>query len=287
MPQAHPVSALAVGVAAALGSFVAVVIAGGLYLALMPQETTQAQADVPSCNVLGIQLHGAVVSTRASIPVADYLPPDGSGVLYTPNYAIANAVVDALDTAAADPAIRAVIVDIDSAGGSGTAAHEITDALRRLGKPSIALIHDMGLSAGYLVASGADSIVANKTSTIGSIGVTLSYISDYEKSEKEGLSYVQLSSAPFKDMLAPSKILTDEERALAEQELAKLHAEFVSTVARFRGLSEEHVAEVADGSTMVGTDALAAGLIDGLGGIAEVKAQLESALGEPVSICWQ
>jgi protease-4 len=287
MPQEHSVSALAIGVASALGSFVAVAVAGGLYLALTPQIATQEQSETPSCNVLGIQLHGEVVSTRASVPVSDYLPPDGSGALYTPNYAIANTIVDALDNAAADPAIKAVIVDIDSAGGSGTAAHEVTDALRRLGKPSIALIHDMGLSAGYLVASGADSIIANKTSTIGSIGVTLSYISDFEKSKNEGLEYVQLSSAPFKDMLAPSKILTDEERALAEQVLAILHSEFVSTVARFRDLPEEQVSEIADGSPMVGSDALASGLIDGLGGIAEVKMQLESALGEPVSICWQ
>ena len=270
--------------ASALGSIVALALAYGLFMRVSDEEVADAY---PACNVLAVQVHGFIVATPSQIPVTDYLPPDGSGVSYAPNYVTGSALLDTLERATLDESIRAIILDIDSPGGSSATANEVADAVGRLGKPSLAVIHDLGLSGGYLIAASSDLILANKNSTVGSIGATYSYISDYEKSEKEGLAYVQLSSGPYKDMLSPSKELTDDERALVERDLATLHADFVATVARMRDLPEEEVARLADGSSLLGTDARSAGLVDELGGTHDAISLLEEELGEPVTVCWQ
>ncbi len=240
------------------------------------------------CNVLGLQVHGTILATRSQVPVTDFVSSgDGYGTLLTPNYTISNQAVDILDWAATDENIKAVIVDIDSPGGTSAAGNELAQAVRRFGKPSAAVIHDLGVSSGYLVAAASNRVFAGLSSTVGSIGATYSYLNMSEKNKEEGVVYEALSSGPYKDMMSPDKPLSDEERALIERDLKILHDDFVGTVAVYRELPRQHIERLADGSALLGGQALNEGLVDEIGGIAEASMFISQMIGEPISICWQ
>ena len=148
------------------------------------------------------------------------------------------------------------------------------------------MIHTGGLSAAYLIAAASDKIYALEGSIVGSIGTTLSYLSQVEKDKKDGFRYEQLSSGPYKDMFNPSKPLTEAERSLIERELAISSELFIRLVAEYRHQSVDTIKSLADGSAVLGAEALETGLIDTLGGRAEAVKYLEEKIGEPVIPCW-
>ncbi len=246
--------------------------------------------DDQSCNTLGILVHGTIVGTRADVPISDVFQiQDASGgtTLQYPNYTIAEDIEDRVRYYKDDPSIKAILLDVDSGGGAQVGSEDIVVALRQLQKPTVAVIHDMGASGGYLVASAADLVFANDDSLVGSIGVTSSFVSQYEKDKKEGYRYEALSSAPYKDMLNPDKPLTDAERAIIMRDLAINHEHFVAIVAANRGLPAEKVSALADGSAMLGEQALDNGLVDKLGSTWDAIEYLRDKIGEEPVICWQ
>ncbi len=179
--------------------------------------------------------------------------------------------------------IKAIIVEIDSGGGEVVASEEIYMALKRTQKPTVALIKEMGVSGAYLIAIGTDKIYASNFSDVGSIGVTMSYLDYSKQSEKEGITYQQLSSGKFKDTGDPDKELTDEEKELLMRDINKVHRMFVELIAENRDLDFEYVSKLADGSTMLGIDAKEVGLIDEIGDLEDVKEYLSNKLDiEPV-----
>jgi len=192
-------------------------------------------------------------------------------------------VVEYLDEINLNDEINAVIVEIDSYGGYPVAGEDICNALKRTEKPTVALIKGGGASAAYMIAVGADRIYASRLSDVGSIGVTLSYLDNTKKNEKEGITYQELSAGRFKDTGDPDKVLTEEERELLMRDVNIVHRIFIEMVAEYRGLGIETVEELADGSTMMGDDAKAAGLIDEIGDIEDVKQYLREEFDiEPV-----
>lgn len=272
----------AVIVASAIGSAIASVFIQGSV------SDAHSAGDTSSCNVLDLQIYGNIVNTRADINVADTITlNDAASTVLTPNYTVATDVEYGLKTAAANPNIKALLIDVDSNGGGSEAGQEMANAIRAFGKPSIAVIHGGGISSGYLVASAADRILALENSTIGSIGATYSFLNQYEKNQKEGIVYEQLSSGPFKDTFSPDKPLTDAERQIINRDLKILRNSFVQQVAGYRKLPVEKIDALADGSTMLGAQALENGLIDEIGGTREAIAHLEQIIGEPVNLCWQ
>jgi len=164
-----------------------------------------------------------------------------------------------------DPYIAGVLVLVDSPGGEAVASEAIANALKNSSMPVASYIVEIGASAGYLVATGADTIIASPFSDVGSIGVTMSYLDNTQQNEADGLEFVSLSSAKFKDSGTPDKPLTSEERTLFERDLKIYHDEFVKQVAENRDMSLDDVTALADGSTMPGKLALESGLIDALG----------------------
>ena len=191
----------------------------------------------------------------------------------------ADDVLALLRSAEADPNILGVIVNIDSLGGAPVASELIANALKNLSLPTVALIREFGTSGGYLAATGADTIIASPFSDVGSIGVTLSYLENWEKNAKEGLRFVSLSSGKYKDYGNPDKPLTAEERALLERDLKIYHDQFVKEVAENRNLPIEDVAKLADGSSMPGELALQNKLIDALGDQETARAWFAGELG--------
>lgn len=168
-------------------------------------------------------------------------------------------------SAETDGDIIGILVRIDSGGGSPVASEIIANAIKKSLLPTVALIREIGTSGAYLAATGAQTIIASPFSDIGSIGVTMSYLENTAKNAKDGLRYVPLVSAQFKDYGDPDKPLTYAERILIERDLKIIHEQFVKEVAENRNLPIEQVSKLADGSSMPGELALKNNLIDALG----------------------
>lgn len=178
-----------------------------------------------------------------------------------------------------DSAIVGIVAQIDSYGGYAAPGHQIMRALKSSPLPSVAYIREAGISAGYLVALGADTIVAAPFAAVGSIGITYSYVQNVGRNQKDGLEFVQLSSGAFKDIGNPNKPLTDEERILYERDIAAFNGIFIDLVATSRGMSKAAVAELADGSSMPAALALEKGLIDAVGDEESVSEWFAKELG--------
>ncbi|PJA10177.1 signal peptide peptidase SppA [Candidatus Falkowbacteria bacterium CG_4_10_14_0_2_um_filter_36_22] len=234
---------------------------------------------INNCNVTGIILHGELTT---------YISPDSldenSNLLY--DQSASKDIVYYINEAEKDDSIKAIILEIDSYGGSAVAAEEISNALENAKKPTVAFIRNGGVSAGYWSATGADKIFASKNSDVGSIGVTMSYIDYAGQNQKEGLTYNQLSSGKFKDMGDPDKALSAEETKLLMRDVNIIYQNFIKAVAENRNLDIKKVESLADGSSILGQMALENGLIDQIGEMPEVKEYLKEKIGEEVEVCW-
>lgn len=188
----------------------------------------------------------------------------------------------ALDEAAEDSSIRAVIVAIDSPGGSvagGEAMHAAIARLRAAGKPVAAVMGGTAASAGYMVALPAERIFAREATLTGSIGVLLQSFEASELMARLGVRAESLASGPLKDQPSPFRPLTEEGRAALAAVIADMQAQFVAKVMAGRGMEEARVRAIADGRVMSGRQALAAGLVDAIGGEREARDWLASAHG--------
>lgn len=274
-----PLAALALAAGLVYGGAVA------LDRAVVPPE--------PSCDVATVRLYGELYSFVAKDDDAgsgqpvyygdETAPSDGEAMRSF--VSSSDEVVRALEAAAADSSIRGVVVEVDSPGGSPYAGDAIRTALERLGKPSVAVIKEVGASAAYWAATGSDWIVASPVSDVGSIGVTGSYVDYSLYNEQNGYTFVDVSSGAYKEAGNPDKAITMEDYEYLQGSVDQLHSMFVDAVAESRGMSVDKVAELADGRSMYGRDALAAGLIDEVGGLREARAYLSRKLGGPVSVC--
>jgi len=194
-------------------------------------------------------------------------------------------IVQHIEDASDKDHIKGIIVEIDSYGGLLTASEEIMNALKRTRKPTVAVIRDVGVSGAYLVGTGADSILASEFSSIGGIGVTMSYLDYSEKSKKEGITFQEISSAEFKDAGDPYKELTEKEREKFKEDIMKAHDIFTEEIAENRGMELEDVEELADGSSMMGERAKEKGLIDEIGDVYKAKQKLGEKLNITPEIC--
>jgi protease-4 len=168
-----------------------------------------------------------------------------------------------------DQSVRAVVLNIDSPGGSATGSDLITRAVFRLRneKPVIAFVGGLGASGGYMLASAAHHIIALPAALVGAIGVISYRPLVFEALDKIGVQMRVSKSGRLKDMLSPFREATDEEQAKEQRIIDAMYELFVEGVARGRGMSEERVRELATGEVYAASDALEAGLIDRMGDI--------------------
>lgn len=195
-------------------------------------------------------------------------------------------IVEYINQADKNRKIKAIILDIDSLGGSPVAGEEIANALKKIKKPTVAVIRGAGDSAAYIVATGAQKIYASKFSEVGNIGITMSYLDYSQKNTMEGLIYQELSSGKFKDIANPNKTLTDEERQLLLNYVKGLKEIFIDIVSQNRNLERIKVQEMADGSIMTAEEAKTRGLIDEIGGLEEVKEYLKNEFKIKPEFCF-
>lgn len=175
----------------------------------------------------------------------------------------------ALRAARADSSVHAVILHIDSPGGSALASDLIHRELTRLRekKPVIACMGNVAASGGYYVAAACDAIVAQPTTTTGSIGVISARVLAADLLERVGVRANVVRSAPHADMFSPFRALTADERAMLEDHVKDFYQTFLGVVASGRGRTTDEVHALARGRVWSGSDAHARGLVDVLGGL--------------------
>jgi len=238
-------------------------------------SSSDQNTNTESCNVAAFSIKGYLGTFLVKQPIDQEVDVSSS-----------EDIVYGMLVAENDPQIKAVMVFIDSGGGDGVAGEEISNALKSLSKPNVAVIRTLGASAAYWAATGADKIYASKMSDVGGIGITSSYLDQSSKDAKEGYRYIELTSAKYKDLGDPSRPLTAEEKVIVLADLEKMHNVFVEEVAQNRNLKVADVNKIANGLTFVGLNALNYGLIDEIGDIVSATKHIENQIGEKADICW-
>jgi protease-4 len=196
----------------------------------------------------------------------------GRGVLSrtgSPVFA-SDTVSEALADAAEDESVQAIILRIDSPGGSPLAADQIWRAARQAqaaGKPVIASFSDVAASAAYYVAAGADAIVAPPASLTGSIGVFVLRPTVRELLEEFEIGVETFTRGDYASLLLSSQPLTDSTRGWLHAEVGAIYDLFLARVSEGRELSVEAVDAVGRGRVWTGEEAARRGLVDELGGL--------------------
>ncbi len=196
------------------------------------------------------------------------------------------ALIEALAAVAGDDKAKALIVNIDSPGGTFVGGESLYHALRDVAehKPVLAVMGTVATSAGYMVAIASDRIYARNGTITGSIGVLMQTTDITGLLENIGVSAEAIKSGPLKATPSPLEPLTDEVRAATQSIIDDMHALFTSMVAERRGLDEARVRGLADGRVYSGRQALGHDLIDEIGGETEARSWLASEKGVPAEL---
>ncbi len=176
-------------------------------------------------------------------------------------------MVEKLNAAANDNRVKAVVLRINSPGGSVTASDilyaEVKAFKKRTGKPVVAYFQDVAASGAYYLACAADEIVAERTNVTGSIGVVMQMVDFSIAMSKLGIGADAITSGALKDAGSPLRKMRPEEREVFQKIVDGLYQQFIDVVAEGRtGLTREQIAGLADGRVYTATQALQAGLID-------------------------
>ena len=210
--------------------------------------------------------------------------PSGDNPFQEETSANSEDVVDALDEASKAKDVRAIVLRIDSPGGTYPAADAIADAVgraRAAGKPVIVSMSDVAASGGYLAAARADVIVAQPTTITASIGVFSIWPMAHELLASLGVNVERVSVGTNAGMYSTFQPPSPAQRRAVSRELDTIYSEFTRIVADARKLNAERMDAAARGRVFSGIDAKKAGLVDELGGlqlalnIARAKAGLD------------
>ena len=173
-----------------------------------------------------------------------------------------------LKTLKEDDKVKAVILNISSPGGSTVGGEAMFEAVRELAKtkPVTTNVGTLAASAGYMIASASDHIVARRSSIVGSIGVLFQYADASELLDKIGVKVKAIKSSPLKAEPNPFNQASPEAEAMIDRLIQDSYQWFVDIVADRRNMKEFEVLKLADGSIFTGSQSLENGLIDAIGG---------------------
>ncbi|MDX1500288.1 MAG: signal peptide peptidase SppA [Woeseiaceae bacterium] len=200
-------------------------------------------------------------------------PPGGIG---------ADSTAELFRRAANDETVEAIVVRIDSPGGSAFAAEVIADeirALRAAGKPVVASMSSVAASGGYTIAASTDRIFASPATITGSIGVFGMFPTYQRTMAALGMNNDGVGTTPLSGQLRPDREMTEETRRLFQLLIEDTYDDFVSDVADSRGLDKETVDRIGQGQVWSGIDALNFGLVDELGTLEDAIAAAADLAG--------
>lgn len=223
--------------------------------------------------VLAIFLYSAFMTIN---PVNKIAVLEITGVIRTPKK-----YLKSIDTFIDDESVKAVIVRIDSPGGTVGSSQEIYDSLIELNKSKLVVssIVDVGASGGYMIACGTSYIFANPGSITGSIGVITQYydLSELIKYLKVNIEVVK--SGRLKDIGSPTRELTKDEKEVLVAIIEDVHSQFKEVVKDRRKLSDREIEKVSDGRIFSGNQAKTLKLVDATGGLGAAIKYIEDKLG--------
>lgn len=220
---------------------------------------------------------------RVALVRAAGLIGSGSGDAVGPGIA-ADDLAAALTEAAEDDSVRAVLLRIDSGGGSAVASETIAHAvrgLRQAGKPVVVSMSNAAASGGYWIAMDANRIVAQPGTLTGSIGVIAGKPALNEAWDRLGVRWAEITRGANASIWSLNQPYSEQERARVEAIVGQLYGDFKAGVARGRQLPADKVDVLAKGRVWAGATALGLGLVDELGGLAEAQAALRRELALP------
>ena len=192
---------------------------------------------------------------------------------------------DRIMDAATDPAVRAILVDIDSPGGEAAGVFDLADLVfeARSLKPVWAVADEEAFSGAYAIASAAERLIVPRTGGLGSIGVVALHVDRSARDAMEGFRTTTVYAGAAKNEFNPHETLKDGARQTLQIEVDRVYGLFVDTVARNRGLTANAV-RATEARLFFGEDAVRAGLADEVGTLRSAFAALAAALSTPRSI---
>jgi protease-4 len=223
-------------------------------------------------NLFGAE--GDVGRHTALVEIEGDIESQGSGA--------ASVVIPALNKAFSDQGSVAVVLHINSPGGSPVQAGMIVDEIRRLRqgypeKPLYVVVDEICASGGYYIAAAADKIYVNKASIIGSIGVLMDGFGFTGAMEKFGVERRLLTAGANKGFMDPFTPLSDKQKQHAQEMLNEIHQQFIETVRAGRGKRLQETPETFSGSFWTGARAIDMGLADELGSVDSVARDVVKA----------
>jgi protease-4 len=195
-------------------------------------------------------------------------------------------IVSKINQLAKDKNVKAVLLDINSPGGSVAAVQEIYSAIKKAKeqtkKPFVARFGEVSASGGYYIASACDKIVAQSGTITGSIGVIFSLGNIEGLFKKIGVKSEVVKSGRYKDMGSMTREMSKEEREILQSMINDSYESFLNAVSQGRNIPKEKLKDIADGRVFTGNQALRLGLIDKIGDLQDAidEAGILSGLGK-------
>lgn len=217
----------------------------------------------------------------AIVPVKGIISPEDSNDIFRGSGMGSDTIINNLKKAEENNGVKAVILEVNSPGGTVVASREVASYVKSLSekKPVVAWIREIGASGAYWIASEADVIIADDMSITGSIGVLSSYLEFSDLFDKYGVKYERLVAGELKDVGSPYRELNDYERKLMQNKLKKIQDLFVKEVSENRKLNNNQINEIRQGFFYLGVEAKDLGLVDELGGREEAIEKAKELAG--------
>lgn len=182
--------------------------------------------------------------------------------------------MDRLEQVKEDNAVKAVIIQVNSPGGGVVESAQIHDKIKEIQeetkKPVYISMGSMAASGGYYISAPADKIFASPETLTGSLGVIMQGVNYAGLAEKYGVDFVTIKSGPYKDIMSPSREMTEEEKQILQSMINNSYEGFVKVISEGRNIPAAKVKEIADGRIYDGRQALELNLIDGFGYVDDV-----------------
>jgi protease IV len=206
---------------------------------------------------------------------------DVESFLQSPGYNH-KAFMEKLDFVKDDNSVKGIIIKVNSPGGGVVESAEIHDKLieiqKETKKPIYISMGSMAASGGYYISAPADKIYASPETLTGSLGVIMQGMNYAGLAEKYGVDFVTIKSGPYKDIMSPTREMTEEERKILQSMIDNSYEGFVKVISEGRDLSAEQVKKIADGRIYDGRQAKELNLIDGFGYFDDVVSTMKKDL---------
>lgn len=252
----------------------AVILCSVLALLLLSGRQQAANQSASAAKIAVVYVDGVISGGRTA---GNFLS-EGGGT---------DALIKQLHSAADDPSVKAIVLRINSPGGSSTATEEVGAEIKKIraqGKPVVTSMGDMAASGGYWLAACTDKIYANPSTLTGSIGVYMPYSNWEELYKKIGIRSEKIKSGAHKDILSNDRPMTQEERVILQNLVNEIYENFVAVIVEGRHMDAAEVRKLADGRVYTGKQAMEAGLVDEMGNLYDAidgTAKLVGIQGKP------